>query len=170
MIPKAVKYLFVHGTGHTYSNMSRLFIRLFTGVMFLQFGIRQIAHFSTLSLQSEFAVLGMDSATGLTVMIIIELVCSTLIIFGFLTRLSVIPPLVSMIVAEHVILNSLVDVPASQLISTQPGYLPIMFIGIFIYMLLAGPGKISLDYLISRHYLSMENDRDDESEDALESA
>jgi len=27
-----------------------------------------------------------------------------------------------------------------------------MFIGIFIYMLLAGPGKISLDYIIAAHF------------------
>lgn len=33
--------------------------------------------------------------------------------------------------------------------STQPGYLPIMFIGIYLFTLLAGPGKISLDYFIS---------------------
>lgn len=33
--------------------------------------------------------------------------------------------------------------------STQPGYLPIMFIGIYLFILLAGPGKISVDYFIS---------------------
>ena len=33
--------------------------------------------------------------------------------------------------------------------STQPGYLPVMFIGIYLFILLAGPGKISLDYFIS---------------------
>ena len=27
-----------------------------------------------------------------------------------------------------------------------------MFIGIFIYILLAGPGKISLDYIIAAHF------------------
>ena len=38
-----------------------------------------------------------------------------------------------------------------QFFNFQPGY-PLMFIGIFIYMLLAGPGKISLDYIIAAHF------------------
>ena len=36
------------------------------------------------------------------------------------------------------------------------GYLPMMFIGIFIFMMLAGPGKISLDYIISVNLTSVD--------------
>lgn len=41
--------------------------------------------------------------------------------------------------------------------STDPGYLPIMFIGIYFYMLLAGPGKISLDYFFSLFLIETTN-------------
>jgi len=35
-----------------------------------------------------------------------------------------------------------------------------MFIGIFVYMLLAGPGKISLDYIIAAHFTESANDEE----------
>lgn len=142
--------LFLKFTGYTYSNLGRLFIRLFAGVMFLQFGIRHLVNYHILS--AEFpTICGLSSPTCLTLMIVIELVGSLFIMTGFLTRLSVIPPILSMVAAEWYILHDLL--PASTSIygidSTQPGYLPIMFIGIFLFIFIAGPGKISVDYFIT---------------------
>lgn len=158
---KFIKYLFLYGTGHTYSNLSRLFIRLFVGLMFMQFGIRQVIHFDIISATFPPA-LGMDSAETLIMMIAIELICSVMIMFGLLTRLAAIPPIVSMFVAEDVILTEMVNQLPYDLSSTQPGYLPIMFIGIFFFILLSGPGKISFDYLISLHFLNFSDDKTDE--------
>ena len=42
------KNLFLYSVGHTYSNLSRLFLRLFAGVMFLQLCIRQMLNFDSL--------------------------------------------------------------------------------------------------------------------------
>lgn len=141
--------LFLKCTGYTYSNLGRLFIRLFVGVMFLQFGIRHLVNYHLMA--HDFpTVLGLSSPTCLTLMIIIELVCSLFIMLGFLTRLSVIPPIVSMIAAEWYILHDLL--PSTTIYgidSTQPGYLPIMFIGIFLLIIIVGPGKISVDYFIT---------------------
>lgn len=164
MIPNFVKYLFVYGAGHTYSNLSRLFLRLFTGIMFMQFGIRQWIHFNSLA-PKFMDLLGMGSEASLTVMITIEIVCSTMIILGFMSRLAIIPPFVSMIIAEDYILTSL-SVEPSTLISTQPGYVPILFLGIFCFMLLAGPGKISLDYLISLRFTHSDKEVEDTLKDA----
>lgn len=141
---------FLKFTGYTYSNLGRLYIRLFVGVMFLQFGIRHLINYHLLS--SDFpTVFGLSSPVCLSLMIVIELVCSLFIMVGFLTRLSVIPPILSMIAAEWYILHDLL--PATATIygigSTQPGYLPIMFIGIYLFIIIAGPGKISVDYLIT---------------------
>ena len=91
------KNLFLYSAGHTYSNLSRLFLRLFTGIMFLQLCIRQMLNFD-----------------------------------------------------ENVILSSPANV-SDLLFNFQPGY-PVMFIGIFVFMLLSGPGKISLDYIIAAHF------------------
>lgn len=141
--------LFLKCTGYTYSNLGRMFIRLFVGVMFLQFGIRHLVNYN-LMVHDFPTVLGLSSPTCLILMIIIELVCSLFIMVGFLTRLSVIPPIISMIAAEWYILHDLL--PSTSIYgidSTQPGYLPIMFIGIFLFIAIAGPGKISLDYFIT---------------------
>ena len=97
-------------------------------------------------------------------MIVIEIVCSLLIMVGFLTRIAVIPPTMSMIAAEYYIINNLIpQTSVYGLDSTDPGYLPIMFIGIYLYILLAGPGKISLDYFISIFLISR-NGKDENEE------
>lgn len=143
--------------------MGRLFLRLFVGVMLMQFGVRQIMHFG-----EECAIfpdtLGMDPSTGLTVMILIELICSLFIMVGFCTRLMVLPPFIAMILAEHHLLTSSNE--ASYLITwAQPGYLPVMFMGIYFFILLVGPGKISVDYFLSLHFIHSDNQSEAELEE-----
>ncbi len=149
-----IERVFLRITGTTYSNMARLFLRLFVGVMFMQFGIRHLMNFEHFSTTFP-GTLGMSPEMTLTVMIVIELLCSLLIMVGFLTRLATIPPIISMLIAEHYILADIHTTISPYLInSIQPGYLPIMFIGIYLFIILAGPGKISLDYFISLYLLS----------------
>ncbi|MCM1292148.1 MAG: DoxX family protein [Bacteroides sp.] len=155
--------LFLRATGYTYSNMARLFIRLFVGVMFMQFGIRHLVNYNVISVDFP-TILGMSSPTCLTIMIIIEIVCSLCIMVGFCTRLATLPPILSMIAAEFYIMHNLIpQLSLYGLDSIQPGYLPIMFIGIYLFILLAGPGKISLDYFISLAIISRQN-RDENEE------
>ena len=144
-----LKNLFLYSVGHTYSNLSRLFLRLFTGIMFLQLCIRQMLNFDEI-VHSFNGFLGLSPEGAMTALVVLELLCAVCIMLGFLTRLAVLFPLGLMLVAENVIMST----PASmtnQMFNFQPGY-PVMFIGIFIYMLLAGPGKISLDYFIAAHF------------------
>ena len=94
---KLLKKLYFWSTGYSYTNLGRLFLRLFVGIMLLQFGIRQIGHFHDIC-DTFPAALGMDSATTLIVMIVIEVVCSTFIMFGFITRLMIVPPFVTMVI------------------------------------------------------------------------
>ncbi len=143
------KNLFLYSVGHTYSNLSRLFLRLFTGIMFLQLSIRQMSHFDDI-VHSFNGFLGLSPESAMTVLVAIELLCAVCIMLGLLTRLAVLFPLGLMLVAEDLLMSSQAA-GADQLFSFQPGY-PVMFIGIFIYMLMAGPGKISLDYLIAAHF------------------
>ena len=147
--------MFLYSAGHTYSNLSRLFLRLFTGIMFLQLCIRQMLNFDAI-VPTFDGFLGLSPETSITVLVIIELLCAVCIMLGFLTRLAVLFPLVLMLIAENIFMAS----PASDtnpLFNFQPGY-PLMFIGIFIYILLAGPGKISLDYIIAAHFTESVND------------
>lgn len=155
--------VFLRLTGYTYTNLARLFVRLFVGIMLLQFGIRHLVNYNELCATFP-TVMDMSSSTSLVLMIIIEVVCSLLIMMGFLTRLSTIPPILAMCAAEYYILHDMVPyLPAYGLDSTDPGYLPIMFIGIYIYMLIAGPGKISLDYFISLYVINLRG-KDEEEE------
>jgi len=157
MFAKFFKNLFLYSAGHTYSNLSRLFLRLFTGIMFLQLCIRQMLHFDEI-VPTFDGLLGLSPEGSMSLLLAVELLCATFIIVGLLTRLAVLFPLGLMMVAEEALLSAEGPAAASQLFNFQPGY-PVMFIGIFIYMLLAGPGKISLDYIIAAHFT--ENDEDE---------
>ena len=129
--------LFLRCTGYTYSNLARLFLRLFVGVMFMQFGIRHLINFSTLRYTFP-SVLGLGNEASLIIMICIELICSLCIMVGFLTRLSVLPPVIAMIIAEYHILHDLFPNTLTYSISsTQPVYLPLVFIGICLVLLIA---------------------------------
>lgn len=158
-----IKQFYILSTGYSYTNMGRLFLRLFVGIMLLQFGIRQIAHFYEMNMTFP-EVMGMSSETTLVVMTVIEIACSVFIMFGFLTRLMILPPFISMIIAEYVVLHDYVKEAAYLLTWQQQGYLPIMFLGIYFFLLLVGPGKISVDYFLSLHFIHS----GDKSEEELE--
>ncbi|MCM1163027.1 MAG: DoxX family protein [Muribaculaceae bacterium] len=165
MLDSPIVNCFLRLTGYTYTNLGRLFMRLFVGIMMLQFGIRHMVHYEELCLTFP-TVFSLSPTTSLILMIVIETVCSLLIMVGFLTRLSTLPLIGAMCAAEYYILHDMVpNLPVYGLDSTDPGYLPIMFIGIYLWMLIAGPGKISLDYFIS---LFIINARDKDEEEELE--
>lgn len=161
-LTRFIKKLYIQTTGYSYTNLGRLFLRLFTGIMLLQFGIRQVAHFY--EMRDIFpAIMGMSPETSLVTMTVIELVSALFIMCGFLTRLMVLPPFAAMIVAEIYLLSN--SAQATYLLTwQQQEYLPIMFCAIFFFMLLVGPGKISVDYFLSLHFIHSA----DESESELE--
>lgn len=163
-LSRLFKHVYFRTTGYSYINLGRLFLRLFVGIMLLQFGVRQLAHFYQIN-EVFPSVMGMGSEASLIVMICIEIICSIFIMFGFLTRLMILPPFISMIIAEyHLLHNS--SVQAAYLLDwQQQGYLPIMFLGIYFFLALVGPGKISVDYFLSLHIIHTENKSEDELEE-----
>ena len=158
------KTIYYRTTGYSYTNMGRLFLRLFVGVMLMQFGIRQIVHFAEAAAVFP-PTLGMSAETSLIVMICIEIICSFFIMIGFCTRIMVIPPFVSMIFAEHYLLAYAVGNAPYELTWMQPGYLPVMFLGIYFFIMLVGPGKISVDYFLSLHLIHTDNQSESQLEE-----
>lgn len=155
------KKAYVVSTGYSYSNLGRLFLRLFLGLMLIQFGTRQIYDFK--DLYSVFpAVLGMTGEVSLIVMISIELICGVFIMFGFLTRCMSIPPFIAMTIALFYLLNDVNSVPPYLISWDNPVYLPVMFLGIIFFILLVGPGKISVDYFLSLHIIHGANRNEEE--------
>lgn len=163
-LTKKLTDLYINFTGYTYSNMARLFMRLFVGVMFLQFGIRHLVHFETMRLLFP-SVMGFSPEVSLIIMICIEMICSLCIMTGFLTRLAVLPAMASMAVAEYYARNNMIpdDILFGGVAIQEPAYMPIMFIGIFFYLLLAGPGKISLDYFFTFYLIQRDNRNESEA-------
>lgn len=158
------KQIYIVSTGYSYTHLGRLFLRIFVGIMMMQFGIRQWRDFDHVG--SVFPeILGMSSETGLIVLIAIEIICSVLIMFGFLTRMSIIPPFIAMIISECYLLNDVAETASYNLSWEQPGYLPIMFLGIYFFLLLVGPGKISVDYFLSLHLLHSSEHEEEELEE-----
>lgn len=157
------KQAYIKTTGYSYTHMGRLFLRLFVGVMLMQFGLRQWIGFEGYS--SVFpSVLGMEPSVSLIVMIIIEMVSSLFIMTGFCTRLMVLPPFVAMIFCEYYLLHRAHE--ATYMMSwSNPAYLPVMFMGIFFFILLVGPGKISVDYFLSLHFIHSDNESESELEE-----
>lgn len=159
----SLKRIYIRTTGYSYTNMGRLFLRLFVGIMMMQFGIRQINNFD--AAQAMFpSIFGIDPAAVLILMISIEIGCSLFIMAGFMTRIMAVPPFIAMIVAEYYILHDLVTQEPYMLSWSQQGYVPIMFLGIYFFIMLVGPGKISVDYFLSLHFIHT----NDHSESELE--
>lgn len=157
------KLIYIRTTGYSYTNLGRLFLRLFVGVMLMQFGIRQMLYFDEAALTFP-PTLGMDADTSLIIMIAIEVGCSLFIMAGFMTRIMVLPPFIAMILAEsHLLLSS--SMASYDIPWTQPAYLPVMFMGIFFFILLVGPGKISVDYFLSLHFIHTDNQSEEELEE-----
>ena len=163
-LSKIIKRTYFRFTGYSYTNLGRLFLRLFVGIMLMQFGVRQMTHYYEMC-DIFPPVLGMSPSASLTVMIAIEVICSAFIMFGFLTRFMIMPPFLAMIVAEYHLLHDYVSDAAYLLDWQQQGYLPIMFLGIYFFLLLVGPGKISVDYFLSLHIIHSENKSEGELEE-----
>lgn len=159
-----LKKFYFWTSGYSYTNLGRLFLRLFVGLMLMQFGIRQYLHFD--EIVNDFpAVLCMSQEASCISMIVVEIICSLFIMIGFLTRIMTVPPFVAMILAEYHLLNTLQSPPSYMLAWSQPGYLPVMFLGIYFFILLVGPGKISVDYFLSLHIIHTDNKSESELEE-----
>lgn len=158
------KKIYVTTTGYSYTHLGRLFLRLFVGIMLLQFGIRQIGDSAVLE-YSFPAVFGLSPEVSLWTMVSIEIGCSVFIMAGFLTRIMLLPPFVAMILAEYYLLHDLATTASYQLSWEHPAYLPVMFLGIFFFLMLVGPGKISVDYFLSLHLLHSSDHSEDELEE-----
>lgn len=158
-----IKRLYIASSGYSYTHLGRMFLRMFVGVVMLQFGVRQIMVFSEIAPVFP-TISGIPPQLTLILLIAIEIFCSFCIMIGFCTRLMTMPPFVAMCIAECYIINSSAPIPPYMLGWESPVYLPIMFIGIYFFLLLVGPGKISCDYFLSLHLIHTE----DKSEAELE--
>lgn len=152
------RFLF-RSTGYSYPNMGRLFLRLFVGIMLLQLGLRQLYAFD--QIKDIFpSMLGMGSECSIIVLASIAIICSLFIMVGLCTRIMCVPPFLSMILADIYLKPA--EAAQTLLPWQQLNYLPMMFMGIYFFLFLVGPGKISLDYMFSLRIIHSEDRNEDE--------
>lgn len=122
-------------------NLGTFILRVaFGGFMLLGHGLVKVQNFE--KMHPDFLALGgMSSHTSLLLAIFAEAFCSALIVLGLFTRLAAIPLIFTMGVAVFV---------ATQPPLMQNGEKALLFMSGFIAVLFLGPGKWSLDGLISR--------------------
>ncbi|NBL65866.1 DoxX family membrane protein [Flavobacterium sp. NST-5] len=84
-------------------------------------------------------VIGIGGATTLYLAIFSEFICAALILIGFVTRLATIPLIITMFIAVFI-------VHANDGFQMQE--IGALYLTIFVFILIAGPGKYSIDHLI----------------------
>ncbi len=84
-------------------------------------------------------VMGMSAALSLSLTVFAEVFCSLLLLFGFATRIAVIPLIITMLVAVLIIHG------ADPFAVKEPG---LQYLLVYTVLLFAGSGKYSLDGLL----------------------
>lgn len=121
-----------------YTNLVLLIARLSVAGLMLTHGVPKLQKLMAGG-DIKFAdPLGIGATTSLVLVVFAEVVCSILIGIGFKTRLASIPLLATMLVAGFI--NHAAD-PIAQ---KEKSFL---FLIIYLFLLLKGSGKLSLDYL-----------------------
>ena len=120
-----------------------LLIRLFFGVLFFMHGLDKMTHFNELSYTFP-SVFGFGSYVTLMLAIFCEFACSMFLMVGCLTRIVLIPMIVSMAVAFFDIHDAMMP----------DGELSLIYFMVFFGLFLIGPGRFSLDYLIDKRVKS----------------
>lgn len=120
-------------------SLSLLILRLSVGTLMLTHGIGKFLMFFSDSPIIFADPIGLGFTASLILAVFAELFCSLLIIMGLGTRLAAIPLLITMWVAAFIVHA------ADPLMIKE---LALLYSFIYVVMVIAGPGKYSLDYLL----------------------
>ena len=121
-------------------NFGLLLLRLGAGILMANHGYMKLEHYNEMSDQFT-SFLGLSPAISLGLVIFSELVCAILIIIGLFTRFACIPLIISCTYALA---------KGHQWDVFGKGELVTLFLGAFLTILFTGPGKISIDSMISK--------------------
>lgn len=130
----------IFSTSSYFQDISLAILRIGAALLMLTHGWPKIANFSTYLTKFSDPI-GLGPAISLQLAIVAEFFCAILLAFGFLTRLSLIPLMITMSVAAFI---AHADDPFG---SKEK---PLLFLLIFIFLFFAGPGKYSVDGQIKK--------------------
>lgn len=152
--------IYFKSTGYSFTHMGRLFLRMFVGLMLSQFGIRQLMGIPEIEGMITIPLVAAGLSTWLV--IVVEIICSFFIMIGLFTRVAILPPLALMIVS---CCRICIETGLGSLLSAQLLAAPFLFMGIFMFLLLVGPGKISVDYFFSLYLINRHKGREEDLEE-----
>jgi putative oxidoreductase len=136
-----MKKLFSVNYGSAAFNFSMLILRVSTGLWLItKHGLDKLQRFSTLR-QHFYNFMGIGSNISLILVIFAELICSSLVVLGLLTRIAVIPIIFMLIVAAF-------WAKAAQPLLNKE--LDFLYLIPFVVLLFCGPGRISVDGMMKR--------------------
>ncbi len=121
-------------------NLSALVLRLIAGVLMMSHGYDKLVHYSEKK-ATFYNFLNIGTENSLLLAIFAEFFCALFITLGLFTRLVAIPLVIIMGVAVFKV---------HQMDFFQTGEKASLFLGIFITLLLCGPGKVSIDGIASK--------------------
>ena len=120
-------------------NLGTFLLRIGAGALLMPHGYDKLVHFA--SKRNTFMnFMGMGSTTSLCLVIFAEFFCSLFVIVGLFTRIFAIPPAIALGVA-------LVKAHHGDIFGA--GASAALFLTCFLAILLMGPGKASVDGMIS---------------------
>ena len=121
-------------------SISLLMLRLTLGGLMIPHGVQKLTRFAAKS--SSFAdPFHIGSPTSMALTIFAELFCAVFVVVGLMTRISTIPLIVVMSVAVFSAHHGKIF---------GEGEHAALYLGGFIALLFAGPGKVSMDRLIGK--------------------
>jgi putative oxidoreductase len=120
-------------------NTALLILRLVAGIWMLQHGYEKLTQFDKTA-EGMINFLGIGQKASTVLVIFSEFFCSCFLILGLFTRFATIPLIITMVVAMWKIHHN--DYLEEGDIS--------LFIACYLAILLLGPGKISVDGMISK--------------------
>ena len=135
-----MKNLNTTGYNKTLLDWALLAVRIFVGVAMLTHGFPKLM--MLLSGKIEFInFFGIGEKTSLILAVFAEVLCSLFVLLGLFTRFSVVPLIITMLVAALMVHGN--DPFAKQEMS-------LLYLFHYILIFVAGPGNISIDRMISR--------------------
>ena len=131
----------LHTPGYTSPvNSSLLLLRIAAGGFMLTHGYGKLQQLMAGNMEFGDPI-GIGNDTSLVLSVFAEALCALLVLLGLFARLAAIPPIITMLVAVFV-------VHAGQEFGNME--LGLFYLIAYLVILLSGPGKYSLDYMIQQ--------------------
>ncbi|MEO8584226.1 MAG: DoxX family protein [Flavitalea sp.] len=121
-------------------NFALFILRVGAGSLIMMHGYNKLIHFQE-SKRTFMNFMGLGSAVSLGMVTFAEFFCGILVIIGLLTRLATIPIMIAM---------SVVIIVKSNMDFFGKAEHPTLFFIVFFAILILGPGKASVDGVISK--------------------